>query len=253
MEQESTIFLCFHNLLTFFNLSWDSLIEPREIEVMQHSPKNPFNKRRIAILSGVLSAMLVLLAFQITMNHKKIDSHGFWVGDNVVDEHYTDYVLAKKLVTFFKERGARTVIDLGAGMGEYAKLFNESGIFTSCFDGNPDTQSLSQGRCAVVDLAQPIALPKHDWVLSLEVGEHLPPQYEDTFLKNLDAVNVKGVVLSWAVPGQAGQGHFNLRSNAHIKEKLAKMGYVNDIEAEKSLREGLKVNFDKTLMVFVRP
>ena len=36
-----------------------------------------------------------------------------------------------------------------------------------------------------------------DWVLSLEVGEHVPSRYEDMYLRNLHAHNCKGIILSW--------------------------------------------------------
>lgn len=221
---------------------------------MSRFTKRPHSPKRVFILATALCVTILLVLFQNIMNSnsKKIDEHGFWVGENVMDEHCTDPILREKLITFFKEREVKTIIDLGAGPGEYAKVLNQNGFFTSCFDGNPDTQSLSQGRCAVLDLATPIAIQKHDWVLSLEVGEHIPSKYEEVFLNNLDRVNIKGIVLSWAIPGQPGHGHFNTRTNEYIKEKLARMGYKNDIQAEKNLREGLKSHFKNTIMVFVR-
>ena len=48
-----------------------------------------------------------------------------------------------------------------------------------------------------------------DWVMSFEVVEHLPPQFEDIFLKNLERHNSKGIILRWAIQWQEGFGHFN--------------------------------------------
>ena len=45
-------------------------------------------------------------------------------------------------------------------------------------------------------------LPRYDWVLSLEVLEHIPSDFETTVLDNIDRAAGHGVVLSWAVPGQ---------------------------------------------------
>ncbi len=67
-------------------------------------------------------------------------------------------------------------IELGAGLGLYTENLLRKGIFTSCYDGNPDTQDLSKGKCAILDLTKGINFPKYDWVLCLEVGEHLPKQ-----------------------------------------------------------------------------
>ena len=45
--------------------------------------------------------------------------------------------------------------------------------------------------------------------MSLEVGEHLPKEFEDIFINNLDNNNNYGIVLSWAIKGQGGYGHYN--------------------------------------------
>jgi cyclopropane fatty-acyl-phospholipid synthase-like methyltransferase len=92
-----------------------------------------------------------------------------------------------------------------------------------------------------------------DWVLSLEVGEHLPKEFERIFIENLHRHNVKGIVLSWALKGQGGEGHFNEQNNGYIKELMAQYGYVNDIAAENALRnEAMLWWFRNTVMVFRR-
>ena len=48
-----------------------------------------------------------------------------------------------------------------------------------------------------------------DWVLSLEVGEHVPPAHEMMYLRNLHAHACQGLVLSWAYLGKYGVGHVN--------------------------------------------
>jgi hypothetical protein len=95
----------------------------------------------------------------------------------------------------------------------------------------------------------------HEFVLSLEVGEHLPPEYEETFIKNLIRNSVRGIVLSWAKPGQAGAGHVNLRTEAYIKQKFKTLGYINNIQAEARLRSAVTNCdwFKDTIMVFELP
>ena len=88
-------------------------------------------------------------------------------------------------------------------------------------------------------------------MISLEVGEHLPPQFEDIFLKNLDRHNSKGIILSWAIEGQGGFGHFNEKSNDYIKQKMHTLNYYNDLNAENTFRASAKLpHFKNTLMVF---
>ncbi len=88
-------------------------------------------------------------------------------------------------------------------------------------------------------------------MLSLEVGEHIPKEYERVFIENLHRHNINGIVLSWALKGQGGFGHFNEQNNDYIKELMAEYGYFNDVEAENSLRKKATLWwFKNTIMVF---
>ena len=183
-----------------------------------------------------------------------ISDKGYGVGKEIVDRHVFDEGLSLKLVDFFKKVEAQTIIDLGAGLGDYVKVLLKNGLDARGYDGNPASQTLSDGYVSVMDLTLPINLGKADWVLTLEVAEHLPPQYEEIFLNTVHKLNKKGVVLSWAVEGQGGFGHFNERNNDYAKKKMADLGYENDLAAEKFLREGraggIAPWFANTLMVF---
>ena len=78
---------------------------------------------------------------------------------------------------------------------------------------------------------------KYDWVISLEVGEHIPKEYENIFIENLHKNNIRGIVLSWAIKGQGGDGHVNEQDNYYIKNIFQDLCYENDLEAENTLRE----------------
>ena len=68
---------------------------------------------------------------------------------------------------------------------------------------------------------------------------------------NLHNNNENGIVLSWAVKGQCGDGHVNCQNNDYIKSKICKLGYINDIEAEQQLRKHSTLSwFKNTIMVF---
>ena len=88
--------------------------------------------------------------------------------------------------------------------------------------------------------------------MSLEVGEHLPQQYERIFIENLMRHAKKGIVLSWAIKNQGGTGHFNEQNNDYIKSIFLSYGYVNDLKAEQKLRSAVYncMWFEKSLMVF---
>ena len=182
----------------------------------------------------------------------KINERGFWEDENVKGEHHDDKKLIKHLINFFKKENAKNIVDLGCGNGFYVKEMRKNGLSADGYDGNPNTPQMTDNVGQVLDLSIPKKIDvDYDWVLSLEVGEHLPKQFEESFITNLDINNTKGIVLSWAVEGQGGTGHFNERNNDYVKQKFKDLGYENDLENESLLRanSGLRW-FKNTIMVF---
>lgn len=182
----------------------------------------------------------------------KIHKNGFWQGMECSSKHIYDSSLANSLITFFKNENTKSLVDFGCGMGNYVKTFQLNNINAIGFDGNPNTPELTNNLCQVLDLSIPKKFNEpFDWVLSLEVGEHLPPQFEEIFLYNLHNNNKYGIVLSWALKGQGGDGHFNEQNNDYIKSKICSLGYINDIISENKLRNGSSLPwFKNTIMVF---
>lgn len=183
-----------------------------------------------------------------------VHENGYWVGTDASYHHCYDANLCESLVRFFKNENVTSLVDFGCGMGEYVKEFQKNNINAIGFDGNPDTPEITNNLCNVLDLSEPIDFTtKFDWVMSLEVGEHLPQQFEDIFINNLHNNNKYGIVLSWAVKEQGGHGHYNEQDNEYIKTKFSSLGYKNDIEAEEKLREDSTLSwFKNTIMVFRR-
>lgn len=171
-------------------------------------------------------------------------STGFWIGDE--SGHYDDPALAMALVELF--RGC-SVLDLGCGNGFYVQEFRHAGLIAEGVDGNPATKV---GR--VFDLTQPLDLGSWDWVLSLEVGEHIPMALADAFLGNVTRHASKGVVLSWGVPGNGpGHGHVNEQSNAWVRGQMVCRGFQPAFDLEERLRAASSLPwFSRTLMTFRR-
>jgi len=59
---------------------------------------------------------------------------------------------------------------------------------------------------------------KYDFAICFEVAEHIPKQFETTYLNNLIKHCKKGIVISWAIVGQKGIGHVNCQNNDYVKE-----------------------------------
>jgi hypothetical protein len=77
-------------------------------------------------------------------------------------------------------------------------------------------------------LTIPLALPIADWVLSLEVGEHVPSMSEGMLIQNLHLHNCKGIIVSWGVLNQGGHSHINNHSNDYIIVIFESLGYTYD-------------------------
>ncbi len=195
----------------------------------------------------------VYLSSQIAYcEEMQIDPRGYWIGKEAFHYHIYDRELGLGLVDFFNDEKAQLIVDFGCGLGDYVKTLKNAGFNVIGYDGNPDTFALSGGVASVMDLSAPFDLgERFDWVVSLEVGEHLPAQYETIFVENLIRHCKKGILLSWAVKNQGGCGHFNEQNNDYIKEKMAQYGFINDLEAERKLREVSSLPwFKDTIMVF---
>lgn len=180
----------------------------------------------------------------------EIHPHGYWMGDTT-GEHYYDMGLASCLVQFFHTRQGATVVDFGCGDGVYVRQLRAAGIECDGYDGNPVTKERSGGICQTLDLVEPQQLPIYSWVISIEVGEHIPSNYEFHYIENLHRHNSQGIIMSWAVRGQNGLGHVNCRDNHEVKKLMSLLGYRSNEEQEKRFREAAVFHYLKnTLMVF---
>ena len=127
-----------------------------------------------------------------------------------------------------------SVLDVGCGIGTWLKVFQEHGVndFVGV-DGNfVDRRMLkiSQERFHAHDLTTPVALGrKFDLVVSLEVAEHIPEQFADSFVEML--VKHGDVHLfSAAIPGQGGQNHVNEQWPEYWQKKFEPFGfYFHDV------------------------
>ena len=67
----------------------------------------------------------------------------------------------------------------------------------------------------------------HDWVMSFEVGEHLPTACLATYLHLLDRSNRRGIILSWS-HHESGHCHVNARDSHTLDCTLEMLGYQID-------------------------
>jgi cyclopropane fatty-acyl-phospholipid synthase-like methyltransferase len=180
-----------------------------------------------------------------------IHKNGFWL-DVSSDGHHFDRNLSCEIIKVLREEKISSVVDLGCGTGTYSKEFKKEGFSCDCYDGNPNTEKLTEGLCSEINLAKEINLnKKYDCVMSLEVGEHIPKEFESIFIDNIIKHSKKLVILSWAVVGQGGRGHVNEKNNDYIEKTFLDKGWKRNKEKENKLRMKSSLSwFKKTIMVY---
>ena len=134
---------------------------------------------------------------------------------------------------------SRSLNDFGAGIGGYGRalLAVDSRFRWSGYDGAGNIEEASNGFVRYFDLTTPLSLPRADYVMSLEVGEHVPRDKEMMVVRNLHAHNCKGIILSWAPPGKTGVGHVNTHSDKYLQGLFAELGYRVNRPVTRALRQ----------------
>ena len=124
-----------------------------------------------------------------------------------------------------------SVLDLGCGRGGYGRYFaaNAPSVRWLGLDGAEGIEEVTDGFVSFADLSNgvlpPAAHRPWEWVMSLEVAEHLTRAAEPSFVHQLVSRATKGVLLSWAAPlGPAGWHHINCQSAVYVECAMAQVG-----------------------------
>lgn len=156
-----------------------------------------------------------------------------------------------------------SVVDVGCGTGHFVQWFDKHGVKATGIEGSQWAVDHTIGRFVFqADLRKPYVTtsisPHYDLAISIEVAEHLEPEYAGVFVDTLCALS-DTVVLSAAVPGQGGEHHVNEREPEYWILHFIDRGYYYDKRATAELLAGIlaaKVNkyhvagWFKNIMVF---
>ena len=164
-----------------------------------------------------------------------ISNTGVWNCDTT-EPHSFDAPLALAILRLLHEKAIHSVLDFGCGSGAYVDFIHKGGIRAVGYEGNPKTPLFS-AHCHVADLTAPLDVGMADAVLSLEVGEHVPMEFEGVFLDNVTLHANKLVVLSWFPFKGEGIGHVNEQSNDYVRQQMLKRGFAPLRDEENKLRE----------------
>ncbi|XP_045209041.1 uncharacterized protein LOC123560953 [Mercenaria mercenaria] len=165
----------------------------------------------------------------------------------------TDEQLVPALVQVLK---GKHIGSFGDGTGQYKELIIASGEVKGydAYDGAPFSDIISNGSVKYLDLTLPqYGLPLYDWVLSIEVAEHIPKRFESIYIDNVVRHAQEGVILSWAKVGQGGYHHINNRPFEYVRDLMDSKGFIHDKELSDNLKSAASVRFLKwNLNVFRR-
>jgi hypothetical protein len=123
----------------------------------------------------------------------------------------------------------RSVVDFGCGRGAWLKIWLDNGVQDALgLDGayvRRDSLLIPPEKFREADLTRDIDLGRRfDLAISLEVGEHLPTEAAQTFVRNICRA-APLVAFSAAVPGQGGEHHINEQPYSFWRALFAAEGY----------------------------
>jgi hypothetical protein len=145
------------------------------------------------------------------------------------------------------------VVDFGCGQGFYISELESVGFKCVGIEGLRLNNFLTK-NIRIADLSKPYVFIDKLNVLSFETGEHIPQEFEETFLDNITIPAIK-LIMSWATPGQGGVGHVNLRSHEYIINKIESRGFKLNTVDTAIIRRNVDKQCDwleRNLLIFDR-
>lgn len=123
----------------------------------------------------------------------------------------------------------QSVVDVGCGVGAWLSVFKKNGVKrTLGIDGNYVDHRMLEipaDDFLPTDLTRPVHLDERfDLAVSLEVGEHLPPESAAGYVESLTRL-APVVLFSAAIPHQGGVGHLNEQWPDYWRDHFARHGY----------------------------
>jgi 2-polyprenyl-3-methyl-5-hydroxy-6-metoxy-1,4-benzoquinol methylase len=126
--------------------------------------------------------------------------------------------------------GPGRLVDLGCGCCVYSHFFKQKGAEVVCIDA---VQPPEKHAFPVEIVQQDMTVPfentwgDFDLALCLDVGEHIPEDLCEPFLKNITQFSDR-LIMSCAPPGQGGHHHVNEQPKRYWIEKLRAHGFDYD-------------------------
>jgi SAM-dependent methyltransferase len=135
------------------------------------------------------------------------------------------------LPVVFETVPVRTLIDVGCGVGTWARAALDLGVADVLgIDGDyvdRDSLLIPSDRFTPADLVKPLDLGRRfDMAVCVEVAEHLPEHAARGFIAELTSLS-DVVLFSAAIPYQGGTGHINEQWQSYWAALFAEHGYMH--------------------------
>ena len=127
----------------------------------------------------------------------------------------------------------KSIVDVGCGVGDMLVPLSEThDILGIDFSKGAKEGLVIPEKCyRDHDLTTPLGVVEHrDVVLSLEIWEHIPEEFEATYVANMIAFDPNYIIVSCAAPEQWGRHHYNCKGRDHVIEVMQGHGYEIDDE-----------------------
>lgn len=183
----------------------------------------------------------------------KVSDTGFWISNND-NEHRFVPELSKAINDYVVNNNIKTVYDFGCGRGEYLEQLRnlDPTLQLTGFEGHQTDGVFN--NIVKKDLSTNLELNEVDMVMSIEVGEHIPKEFEQVFIDNISNHAKNHIFLSWAIVGQSGLGHINCQNNDYIITQFVNRGWKLEQELSNQIRSSMPNNIwlKNTVMVFTK-
>lgn len=163
--------------------------------------------------------------------------------------------IVNALIETFNLNRSHTIIDAGCAIGDYVKEFEDQGFTTYGLEGSESAKPFFVSKnISVLDLREPISEEHFGYSLafSLEVAEHIEPQFSRTYIENLTKLS-NTILITAAPPGQKGHGHVNCQTKGWWESEFKIFGYARHKELEQKFSEKLaSVSHRKEINVYAK-
>lgn len=180
---------------------------------------------------------------------------GYWGGFCLKKEKYCiggnqnhDINLSNELADIFKDK---TVVDLGAGLGWYCPIISKKSKKCDQYDGSVNIEEVTNGKVKYLNLAESIKFScNYDIVMSIEVAEHIPKEYEDVYINNLIKCSKGGLLITWSKIGQGGHYHVNNKNREDVIKLFNKRGMKYQYGITNRLKNVTKISYLKNNILY---